>query len=148
MAGARAPDGRGFSRTPALAYCRSGNDAARFKAPSDEYLKSRQANISRYWDLGSMLPICKLNRKLVYTWEGKHGTGKFENEDELKQLFLFIGKQRRWRLPIDADRAVQKLHALGLTEVKAVQSAAKQVRPQPRPPPRGRRRAAAATLSH
>eukprot|EP01051_Picozoa_sp_SAG22_P018858 SAG22_NODE_3304_length_1791_cov_1.654255_1_plen_400_part_00 len=112
--------GRSFTRQPAFAYCRAGYDAAKFKAPGASYLESRQANIGQYWELSPALPICRLDRQLVYVYETAHGRARFDNEDELKQLFLVIGLHRRWRLPADADRCVQKLHAIGITSTKAL----------------------------
>lgn len=117
--------GRSFTRQPALAYVRAGHDAAKFKAPLASYLEARQANINQHWELSPALPICRLGQELVYTWETAHGRARFDNTDEMKQLFLVIGLHRRWRLPIDADRCVQKLHSIGLTSSKDLKAAAK-----------------------
>lgn len=118
---ARQRDGRSFAEELCVAYVLRPEPMALFTAPNSVYLDALRSTLRAYWQLDGLLVRDGTGRQ-VLDWEEPHGAIQYEDDEPLKRLMVSVGEQRRWKAS-EADRSVQKLHAVGIYDIQELAEA-------------------------
>ena len=127
----RQRDGRSFAEERCVAFVLRPEPMALFTAPTSYYLDALRSTLRTFWQLEGLV-VRDGRGKQIMEWEEPHGAMRYEDDEPLKPLLVSVGEQRRWKRS-EADRSVQKLHAVGIFELSELVEAlggGPQMRPQ------------------